>query len=150
MSWVRALLSGTQTTPEISPLASLLLHTSSLPALALPQPLPASHATVSFSLSSLAWLLLPAACHIGFSWIGFNPTDDGWLQAVARRIADGQLPHRDFIFVRPALSAVFQVPLVWWGGDFVIWLSRLWGWVTLAAVCWIWSAIEANPAAFRW
>lgn len=117
------------------------MHTSSPPAHAPLQPLSASHAKLSISLSSLAWLLLPVTCHIGFSWIGFNPTDDGWLQAVARRIADGQLPHRDFIFVRPALSAVFQVPLVWWGGDLVIWLARLWGWVTLGAVCWIWSGL---------
>lgn len=92
-------------------------------------------------------LLPPLLCHFGFSWIGFNPTDDGWLLAVARRLVEGELPHRDFIFVRPALSAVLHVPLVWWGGDHVIWLSRLWGWVTLAAVCWIWSGRAAPGAA---
>lgn len=85
------------------------------------------------------WPVLPLACHVGFSWIGFNPTDDGWLQAVARRIAGGEVPHRDFIFVRPALCAVLQLPLVWLGGDYTIWLSRLWGWMTLGATCWIWS-----------
>ncbi|MFI5337601.1 MAG: hypothetical protein ACHQ5A_12505, partial [Opitutales bacterium] len=96
-------------------------------------------------LHAWGWLLLPVACHTGFSWIGFNPTDDGWLQAVARRLLDGEVPHRDFIFVRPALSALLQVPVVWLGGDHVIWLSRLWGWLTLAAVCWIWSGRVVGP-----
>ncbi len=99
------------------------------------------------ALVPVAALLLPLACHLGFSWIGFNPTDDGWLQAVARRIADGEVPHRDFIFVRPALSALLQVPLVWWGGEHIIWLSRLWGWLTLGAVCWIWSGRVATDSA---
>jgi hypothetical protein len=91
------------------------------------------------------WLLLPLACHLGFSWIGFNPTDDGWLQAGARRLLDGEVPHRDFISVRPVLSLILQVPLVWLGGGHVIWLSRLWGWLTLAAVSWIWSGRVTLP-----
>lgn len=99
-----------------------------------------------------AWLLLPIACHFGFSWIGFNPTDDGWLQAVARRLLDGQVPHRDFIFVRPALSAILQVPLVWLGGDRVIWWSRLWGWLTLGAAIWLWAefATAAAPLGLKY
>lgn len=87
------------------------------------------------------WLLLPLACQASFGWIGFNPTDDGWLQAVARRLLEGEVPHRDFIFLRPALSAYLQVPVVWLGGDHVIWWSRLWGWLELAAIAWLWSGI---------
>lgn len=87
------------------------------------------------------WLLLPLACHGAFSWIGFSPTDDGWLQAVARRLLDGEVPHRDFIFVRPALSAYLQMPLVALGGDHVIWLSRLWGWLTIGVLCWWWTGL---------
>ncbi len=116
------------------------------PAFTTVDPVPASMSRLSV-LRPFAWILLPLACHLGFSWIGFNPTDDGWMQAVARRIAGGEVPHRDFIFVRPALSALLQVPLVWWGGDHVIWFSRLWGWLTLAAVCWIWSGrVVDGPA----
>lgn len=99
----------------------------------------------------LAWLAAPVAAWLAFGPLGFSPTDDGWLQAVARRIADGAVPHRDFIFVRPALSALFQVPLVWWGGEYTILLSRLWGWMALAAVGWIWvsQVAAAAPPATR-
>lgn len=85
------------------------------------------------------WLLLPLSCHFGFSWIGFTPTDDGWMLALARRFMDGHVPYRDFIFVFPGLSVLLQMPLLLVGGDHVIWLSRLWGWLTIGAVCWIWS-----------
>jgi hypothetical protein len=95
------------------------------------------------------WLLLPLACHWGFSWIGFSPTDDGWLQAVARRLLDGEVPHRDFIFVRPALSAVLQVPLTALGGEQVIWLSRLWGWLTIAVLCWLWTGLVGAAGLTR-
>jgi hypothetical protein len=96
-----------------------------------------------------AWLLLPLVCHFQFSWIGFNLTDDGWLQAIARRMLNGEFPHRDFIFVRPAFSALLQVPLVWLGGDHTIWLSRLWGWLTIGGVAWWWSG-WAQPGATPW
>ncbi|MBI5693991.1 MAG: DUF2029 domain-containing protein [Verrucomicrobia bacterium] len=110
---------------------------------------PSSPAFLPRALRAGAWLLAPLVAHLAFSWIGFCPTDDGWLPAVARRIADGEVPHRDFIFVRPALSAILQVPLVWWAGDHVMALSRLWGWLTLAAIAWIWSwrvASDESPA----
>jgi hypothetical protein len=96
---------------------------------------------------AVTWLPVPIACHVGYSWIGFNPTDDGWLPAVARRLAEGEVPHRDFIFVRPVFSALLQIPLVHWGGEHVIWLSRLWGWLTLGAVCWIWTSLLAREAS---
>lgn len=89
----------------------------------------------------LCWLLAPLACHFCFSWIGFNPTDDGWLQAVAQRIACGEVPHRDFISVRPVLSAVFNVPLAAWGGDHIIWLSRLAGWLAMAGISVLWARL---------
>lgn len=98
-------------------------------------------------LAPWAWLLLPIAAHLGFSWIGFNPTDDGWLQAVARRLLAGEVPHRDFISVRPVLSALLQVPLVWLGGDHVFWFARLWGWLTVGGISWLWSGrlLPASP-----
>jgi hypothetical protein len=95
------------------------------------------------------WLLLPLVCQAAFGWIGFNPTDDGWLQAVARRLIEGEVPHRDFIFLRPALSAYLQVPVVWLGGDWVIWWSRLWGWVELAAIAWLWSGLVGLRGSLR-
>ncbi len=113
---------------------------------------PAPFPPASVRVPGWAWVLLPLVCHFGFSWIGFNPTDEGWMQAVARRMLEGEFPHRDFIYVRPALSAIFQIPLVWLGGDYTIWLSRLWGWLTIGGIAWIWSGLavsEKSPALLR-
>jgi hypothetical protein len=42
-----------------------------------------------------------AAAHLLYSSLGLNPTDDGFTLAYARRILDGQIPHRDFVIIRP-------------------------------------------------
>lgn len=107
---------------------------------------------VRLRLAGLAWLAAPLLAHVAFSRIGFNPTDEGWLPAVARRLLEGEVPHRDFIFVRPALSAALQVPFVAVGGDHVLWLVRGWGWLVLGAICWLWTrrfAGETSPV-FRY
>ncbi|MFN8610493.1 MAG: hypothetical protein U0931_23340 [Vulcanimicrobiota bacterium] len=88
-----------------------------------------------------SWLLVPLAFHLVFSWIGFNPLDEGWSQAIARRMAEGELPHRDIILCRPALSHLLQVPFVLFGGHYALWLSRLWAWLTVGLTCWIWSGL---------
>jgi hypothetical protein len=90
------------------------------------------------------------AVHFGFSWIGFNPTDEGWLQAVARRLLAGEVPHRDFISLRPVFSALLQVPLVWLGGDHVFWLARLWGWLVVGGISWLWSGCLLPDQPARW
>jgi len=54
---------------------------------------------------------------------------------------DGQVPHRDFISVRPVLSALLQVPIVWVGGTHLFWWVRLWGWMQIGAVAWLWSGV---------
>jgi hypothetical protein len=97
----------------------------------------------------LLWLL-PLASHFAFSWIGFTPTDDGWLQAVARRLLDGQVPHLDFISPRPVLSALLQVPLVWLGGDHLFWWTRLWGWLEIGGIAWFWSGSLTRNQASGW
>ncbi len=96
------------------------------------------------------WPALPLACHLGFSWIGFNPTDDGWLPAVARRLLEGEIPHRDFISLIPVLSAALQVPLVLWGGDHVFWLARLWGWLEIGGISWWWSGLLLPDKLAAW
>ncbi|MFA5815336.1 MAG: hypothetical protein WC865_06930 [Bacteroidales bacterium] len=40
---------------------------------------------------------------------GFNPTDDGAILAQSYRILNGEIPHRDFISIRPAGSAVMHM-----------------------------------------
>lgn len=95
----------------------------------------------------LLWLALPLATHLAFSWIGFNPTDDGWLSAVAFRLLHAEVPHRDFIFPRPALSALLNVPLVHWGGERILWWSRLAGWLTIAIIAGGWTFLATRAAA---
>ena len=47
---------------------------------------------------------------------GFNPTDEGVIQAQSYRILNGEIPHKDFISIRPAFSGIlhtidFIIPL---------------------------------------
>ena len=63
--------------------------------------------------------------HHLFSWIGFHPTEEGVDLALSRRILEGQIPHRDFITIRPVGAALLQIPLLLIGGDKVFWLNRL-------------------------
>ena len=79
--------------------------------------------------------------HLAFSSLGFNPTDDGFILAGSRRLLDGQIPHRDFITVRPAGSYLLYAPLLYYGGDYAIWLSRLAAWMEVAVIAWAWTSI---------
>jgi hypothetical protein len=40
---------------------------------------------------------------------GFNPSDDGVILAQSYRLLNGEIPHRDFISIRPAGSAVMHI-----------------------------------------
>lgn len=81
-------------------------------------------------------ILAPLAAHLLFSSLGFNPTDDGFTLAYSRRILEGQVPHRDFIIIRPFLSPLFHVPFVLWGGDHTYLLSRFFVWFQFASMAW--------------
>jgi hypothetical protein len=97
---------------------------------------------VQFPILSIIFLVLvPITAHFLFSSLGFNPTDDGFILAYSRRIIEGQIPHRDFIIIRPFLSAVLHIPFVLWGGDYTYLFSRLFVWFQLASVAWIWVSL---------
>lgn len=100
----------------------------------------------NFSLVTTVLFLIAASLisHALFSGLGFNPTDDGFILAYSRRLLDGQIPHRDFISIRPVGSALLHAPLVAWGGNKVIWYSRLFVWFELACVAWIWVVVLAR------
>jgi hypothetical protein len=85
--------------------------------------------------------LVPLVSHLSFSWMGFTPTDEGFTLALSRRILDGQIPHRDFIIIRPFLSPLIHVPFVLFGGDYTFWLSRLFVWFQLSLISWLWVSI---------
>lgn len=90
----------------------------------------------------MAFLLgVPAVAHLLFSWMGYSPTDDGFTLAYSRRILEGQVPHRDFIIIRPFLSPLIHVPFVLFGGEYMFWLSRLFVWFQFACISWIWVSV---------
>lgn len=94
-------------------------------------------------------VLAPVVAHAVFSWIGFNPTDDGFVLAYGRRILDGQIPHRDFITIRPVGAAVLHLPELLLGGDRVLAASRLTWWCELAVVAWTWVALLGRALALE-
>ena len=94
-------------------------------------------------------LFVAATAHCLFSWIGFNPTDDGFFLAHSRRILEGQIPHLNFISVRPPLTALLHIPVVALGGDYTYWLSRGVVWLEFAAIAWAWVAIAQKLRQLR-
>jgi len=73
--------------------------------------------------------------------MGFNPTDDGFILAGSRRILEGQIPHLDFISIRPIGSYLLHVPFVFFGGDYTFWISRYFVWFQFACIAWLWTII---------
>src|ERR687894_853572 len=90
-------------------------------------------------LTSVAFLLVvPTLAHLLFSWRGFAPVDDGFTLAYSRRILEGQVPHRDFIIIRPFVSPLIHSPFVLFGGDYTYWISRFFVWFQFACISWAW------------
>ena len=90
-------------------------------------------------LLSVAFLfVVPTLAHLLFSWRGFAPVDDGFTLAYSRRILEGQIPHRDFIIIRPFLSPLLHTPFVLFGGDYTYWVSRYFVWFEFACISWAW------------
>src|SRR5262245_39244973 len=102
--------------------------------------LPAEHSLPRNTMFGLLVIgVVPTLLHLLLSRYGFSPTDDGFVLAAARRVVDGQLPHRDFISVRPALSAWLHAPeILLGGGAYTYWLSREFVCLQLGAIAWAW------------
>src|SRR5215210_1338052 len=93
-------------------------------------------------LVSVAFLLIvPTVAHLLFSWSGFAPVDDGFTLAYSRRILEGQVPHRDFIIIRPFISPLLHTPSVFFGGEYTYWISRFFVWFQFACISWAWVCI---------
>jgi len=78
--------------------------------------------------------------HLIFSAFGYNPTDDGFNLAYARRLLEGEIPHRDFISIRPVGSPLFHLLFLPFGGDYTYLLTR--GIVTAQIVIFTWLWIQ--------
>ncbi|MCX7624792.1 MAG: hypothetical protein N2Z21_01045, partial [Candidatus Sumerlaeaceae bacterium] len=126
------------------------IHEAGPPVEAQPQPLAQQLAPVTRNGGGwifLSFPLLAIVCHLIYSPLGFNPTDDGLQLAFARRVLHGEIPHRDFISVRPALSYYAWAPAVALFGDRVLLLSRGIVWLQWAAItaAWTWLFARALP-----
>jgi hypothetical protein len=93
--------------------------------------------------------LAPLAAHLAFSGLGHNPTDDGFILAYSRRILDGEVPHRDFVSVRPVGSALLHAPEVALGGASTLLLSRFVVLVEFALLAWAWVLVLERTAGLR-
>ncbi len=90
--------------------------------------------------------LAAGLAHWAYSWMGFNPTDDGFILAQARRIAEGEIPHRDFISIHLVGSAILHAPFAALGGENAYMASRLFVWGQLAVAAWAWTEAMARLA----
>ena len=89
----------------------------------------------------LFFMLVPTVAHWQFSWMGFTPTDEGYVLMYSRRLLAGQIPHRDFISEKPVLSPLLHVPEVALGGDYTFWISRFVVWFQFAVLGWAWAEL---------
>jgi len=89
----------------------------------------------------LTMLLAGTAAQLEFSWMGFSPTDEGWILSFSRRILAGQVPHRDYFRVQTPGSEFFHAPEVLFGGDYTFWISRFVAWLQIALIAWAWPQI---------
>lgn len=93
---------------------------------------------------ALALVVTPALCALLYAPLGFHPTDEGLVLAWSRRVVEGEVPHADFITIRPVLSAYLHAPEAVLGGDHAILLSRVVAWFELAATSWCWTWVLAR------
>jgi hypothetical protein len=100
------------------------------------------------TISALILVGAALCCHLLYSPLGLNPTDDGLQLAFARRVLDAQIPHRDFFSVRTPLSYYLWAPVVALGGDSTFLACRALVWFQWATIAWLWSTLLL-PAVLR-
>jgi hypothetical protein len=69
--------------------------------------------------------------HILFSKYGFNPTDEGFILHISNSLLHHQVPHADFISIRPVGSAILHIPELFFKDNlflvsrFIFWLEQI-------------------------
>ena len=92
----------------------------------------------------LLMLLAGTASHLEFSWMGYSPTDEGWILAFSRRLLAGQVPHLDYFRVQTPGTEFFHAPELIFGGDYTFWISRFVAWLQIAVIAWAWPQIVSK------
>jgi hypothetical protein len=89
-------------------------------------------------------LTVSIVAHLIFSWIGFVPSDDGFMLAYSRRILDGQIPFKDFLSAQNVGTPILWAPFVYFGGAYTFWITRFVVWFEFATIAWIWTSIVSK------
>lgn len=84
-------------------------------------------ATYNFLNFTIVFITIAVVSALSFyiSKLGFNPTDDGVILSLSRRLFMWQAPHKDFISIRPTGSGLIHLPELLLGGKFIFLTSRL-------------------------
>ena len=79
---------------------------------------------------------------------GYSGADEGFITGLGWRVLQGEVPYRDFIYVRPPVSPLLHaVPLLLAAGGPVVLIQRLLCYAALAAAAW--AAVSALGREFR-
>ena len=91
--------------------------------------------------ATLFVLIVAGCCQLLYASLGFSPMDEGYMLSGSRRLLDGQLPHRDYVSLRPVLTQALHAHFLLWAGDRLMWWSRLAPLVQMALASWIWVGL---------
>lgn len=107
---------------------------------------PRAHA----ALFALVFCALATALFLLNGWNAYHPTDDGFILAYAWRVAHGEVPYRDFLFVRMPLTPYLHSALLLLPDGWQIQAGRLAFFLEMglsAALPTIWAVLRLNIRA---
>ena len=82
------------------------------------------------------------------SWAGFPPIDEGFQLAYSRRILNGEVPHRDFISIRPVLTPVLHTFDLLFSEQYAFRVSRAIVLVEYALIAFLGMSLVARNKSF--
>ncbi|MGH2428170.1 MAG: hypothetical protein ACRDGV_04680 [Candidatus Limnocylindria bacterium] len=113
----------------------------------------APRSTITTTLVTLSRALWPVLLGIGIfmaiGGLGFNPSDEGLVNAAASRVLQGQVPHTDFIWPRPVGSAYLHLPELLLPTPMVL-TSRAVALAELVAYSLLFGALVIDRSSLRW
>src|ERR1035437_1441824 len=85
----------------------------------------------------------------GFNlFYGYHPSDDGFVLGFAWRVWNGEIPHRDFITIRPPLTPLIHQVWMLFPQQFQFPAARAGFYLWMGAIWWI-GALRLLPLVLR-
>lgn len=105
---------------------------------------------MTLSKWAIIWvgLALFAALAAFNSFYGYSPTDDGFVLGFAWRVWNGEIPHRDFITIRPPLPVLLHQVWFFLPENLQFIASRI-GFYFWMGLLWMVAAVRLLPLFFR-